>query len=52
MKGFILGLALGLLLGASAIGFASMAGGRQGREYDKFIETTGGKTSVLVTIVN
>ena len=49
--GIAIGIALGLFLIFSSACVASMTQSRQGREYDKFSETSDGKTAVLITIV-
>jgi hypothetical protein len=52
MKRFISGLVLGLLIGTVITGaWAAMSGSKNGREYDKFVESAAGETCILVTIV-
>lgn len=48
---FIAGLIIGFLFGSAVVGMTAMAGGRQQREYDKFVEDSSGDTAVRIVIV-
>jgi len=48
---FMLGILIGFLLSSGVVVFGSMSGSRTDREFQKFAETSGGKTAVLITIV-
>ena len=48
---FIIGVVVGTLFGSAVVGMTALAGSRQTREYDKFVESAAGDTAVRIVIV-
>lgn len=52
LNDFAIGFIVGILIFALAtLSFATISSSRQDREFEKFIETSGGETAVLIRII-